>query len=106
MAKIRVYQPTEEHFAEVKRIIDEEELNPTGSDLQNLYRCVLETEEMSLPATYTEEDILIDSIEGMVNASSNKLRNLGPYDVIEIQNKGNNKQILLLADDEYEVITD
>ena len=49
-------------------------------------------------------DILIDSMEVMVNASQSKLRDLGTYDVIEVQNKGKKTQILLLADEEYEII--
>ncbi|ENQ3106892.1 hypothetical protein SAMN04488168_10848 [Bacillus sp. 491mf] len=104
MAKIKVYQPKEEHVDAVKNIIDVEELNPSAIDLQNLYACVLETEDMSLPETYIEEDILIDSVEGMVNASPNKVKNLGTYDVIEVHNKGKKLQILLLADEEYEII--
>ena len=43
---------------------------------------------MALPESYIEEDILIDSIEVMVNASQSKVRDLGAYDVIEVQNKG------------------
>lgn len=62
--------------------------NPSTADLQNLYTCVLDTEDMALPESYIEEDILIDSIEVMVNVSQNKLRDLGTYDVIEVQNKG------------------
>ena len=42
---------------------------------------------MALPESYIEEDILIDSIEVMVNASQSKVRDLGAYDVIEVQNK-------------------
>ncbi|PEA54014.1 hypothetical protein CON64_15555 [Bacillus pseudomycoides] len=104
MAKIKVYQPKEEHVDAVKNLIDVEELNPSATDLQNLYACVLETEDMSLPETYIEEDILIDSVEGMVNASANKVKKLGTYDVIEVHNKGKKLQILLLADEEYELI--
>ncbi len=40
----------------------------------------------------------------MVNASQSKIRDLGAYDVIEVQNKGKKTQILLLADEEYEII--
>ncbi len=32
---------------------------------------------MALPESYIEEDILIDSIEVMVNASQSKIRDLG-----------------------------
>ena len=78
--------------------------NPTAENLQNLYACVLDTEDMALPESYIEEDILIDSIEVMVNASQSKIRDLGAYDVIEVQNKGKKTQILLLADEEYEII--
>ncbi|MBO9129217.1 hypothetical protein [Bacillus sp. 165] len=106
MAKIRVYQPKEEHVEEVKQIIDAEEQNPSTEQIQTLYISVLATEDMEIPDAFTEEDILIDSVEGMVNASSNKIRNLGPYDIIEVINKGKRKQILLLADDEYEIIED
>lgn len=104
MAKIKVYQAKEEHMETVKDIIDVQEENPTAEHLQILYTCVLDTEDMALPESYMEEDILIDSIEVMVNVSQNKLRDLGPYDVIEVQNKGKKTQILLLADEEYEVI--
>lgn len=104
MAKIKVYQPKEENMDAVKNIIDVEEQNPTAADLENLYACVLETEDMSLPDSYIEEDILIDSVEGMVNASAGKVRNLGAYDMIEVHNKGKKIQILLLADEEYEII--
>ncbi len=104
MAKIKVYQVKEEHMETVKDIIDVQEENPTAEHLQILYTCVLDTEDMALPESYIEEDILIDSIEVMVNVSQNKLRDLGTYDVIEVQNKGKKTQILLLADEEYEVI--
>jgi hypothetical protein len=104
MAKIRVFQPKEEHLEEVKQIIDVEELNPSDEHIQKYYVTVLSTDDMDLPSAFTEEDILIDSVEGMVNASGNKVRNLGPYDVIEVINKGKKKQILLLTDDEYEII--
>ncbi|MDR4984330.1 hypothetical protein CN491_01585 [Bacillus cereus] len=104
MAKIKVYQAKEENMEAVKNIIDVEEQNPTAENLQNLYTCVLDTEDMALPESYIEEDILIDSMEVMVNASQNKVRDLGAYDVIEVQNKGKKTQILLLADEEYEII--
>ncbi|MBT2578658.1 hypothetical protein J7E43_14835 [Bacillus sp. ISL-8] len=104
MTKIKVYQVKEENMEAVKNIIDVEEQNPTTENLQNLYACVLDTEDMALPESYVEEDILIDSMEVMVNASQSKLRDLGTYDVIEVQNKGKKTQILLLADEEYEII--
>ncbi|ABS22235.1 conserved hypothetical protein [Bacillus cytotoxicus NVH 391-98] len=106
MAKIKVYQPKEEHMETVKDIIDVQEENPTTEHLHTLYTCVLDTEDMALPESYMEEDILIDSMEVMVNASQNKLRDLGTYDVIEIQNKSKKTQILLLSDEEYEIIED
>ncbi len=71
----------------VKNIIDVEEQNPTAENLQNLYACVLETEDMALPESYIEEDILIDSMEVMVNASQNKLRDLGAYDESKFKTK-------------------
>ncbi|MGH0597425.1 hypothetical protein [Bacillus mycoides] len=104
MTKIKVYQVKEENMEAVKTIIDVEEQNPTAENLQNLYTCVLDTEDMALPESYVEEDILIDSMEVMVNASQSKLRDLGTYDVIEVQNKGKKTHILLLADEEYEII--
>ncbi|WP_242143165.1 MULTISPECIES: hypothetical protein [unclassified Bacillus cereus group] len=106
MAKIKVYQPKEEHMETVKDIIDVQEENPTTEHLHTLYTCVLDTKDMALPESYMEEDILIDSMEVMVNASQNKLRDLGTYDVIEIQNKSKRTQILLLSDEEYEIIED
>ncbi|MEM5620600.1 hypothetical protein AAHB56_00965 [Bacillus thuringiensis] len=104
MAKIKVYQAKEENMEAVKTSLMLRNKNPTAENLQNLYACVLETEDMALPESYIEEDILIDSMEVMVNASQSKVRDLGAYDVIEVQNKGKKTQILLLADEEYEII--
>ena len=49
MTKIKVYQVKEENMEAVKNIIDVEEQNPTAENLQNLYTCVLDTEDMALP---------------------------------------------------------
>ncbi|MFX3625382.1 MAG: hypothetical protein ACE3JP_15470 [Ectobacillus sp.] len=106
MAKIRVHQPKEEHIAKVKHILDVEEQNPNEEFLKQYYVCVFETDEIALPDAYMEEDILLDSVEGMVNASKQKLRDIGAYDVIEVHNKAKKTQILLLEDDEYEIIED
>lgn len=106
MTKIRVYQPIENQLANVKHVIVEEEQNPNDEMLQNLYTCILDTEDMSLPDSYIEEDILIDSIEGIVNASASKLRSLGAFDVIEVKHKGKQTMILLLEEDEYEIISE
>jgi hypothetical protein len=106
MAKIRVYQPKEEHLEAVKEIIDVKEENPTEEMLHSMYVCVLQTDEMTIPSAYMEEYILIDSVEGMLSASNSKLRDLGPYDVIDVTTKEKRLKILLLTDDEYEVISE
>ncbi|WP_379968091.1 hypothetical protein [Ectobacillus sp. sgz5001026] len=106
MTKIRVYQPLEEQLPQVKHAIDVEEQNPNEEMLRIFYTRILETEDMSLPDSYMEEDILIDSIEGIVNASASKLRNLGAYDVIIVENKGKKTTILILEEDEYEIISE
>ncbi|UOY93038.1 hypothetical protein MUG87_02560 [Ectobacillus sp. JY-23] len=106
MAKIRVYQPKEEHFESIKEIIDVQEENPSPELLATMYSCVLETEEMTIPPAYMEEDILIDSVEGMLNASPNKTKHLGAYDVIAVTTKEKRFKILLLEDEEYEIISE
>ncbi|WP_028400521.1 hypothetical protein [Ectobacillus panaciterrae] len=106
MVKIRVYQPKAEHLNDVKEVIDVKEENPTEEMLHSMYTCVLQTDEMAIPSAYMEEDILIDSVEGMLNASNSKIKDLGAYDVIDVITKEKRIKILLLADEEYEIISE
>lgn len=104
MAKVRVYQPQESHLEEVKNYIDIQEENPTTEVLNNWYSVVMDFQENQLPLS--DEELLIGSIESMVNVSQTKLRDFGEYDVIQVENKGKSYKLLMLPDDEYEVIED
>ncbi|GGE60537.1 hypothetical protein [Priestia taiwanensis] len=106
MAKIRVYQAKEEHLETVKDLIEVKEQNPSSSDLNNYYTCVFEMNEVSLFDAGIDEDILLDSVESMVNASQQKLRPLSAYDLINVQNANEKMQILILQDSEYEIIAE
>ncbi|MCP8970745.1 hypothetical protein [Ectobacillus ponti] len=101
---VRVYQPKEEALQEVHRIIEEEGQNPTDELLGAQYTLVFETDEMNVPNAFADEDVLLDSVEAMVNLSQQKLRPLGRYDVIDLSHKGQRRQILMFEDGEYEVI--
>ncbi|GAA3325810.1 hypothetical protein GCM10020331_059180 [Ectobacillus funiculus] len=70
--------------------------NPSKELLDEYYACVFETDEMNLPGAFDDEDILLSSVEAMVNVSSKKLRALGAYDVIDIAQKEKRKTTLTI----------
>ncbi|MGM9986408.1 MAG: hypothetical protein ACI35O_04180 [Bacillaceae bacterium] len=102
MANIKVFQPKNEFSEEVKAYIEVQGEDPTDEVLKKWYQLVLQIEESQFPIT--DEDLLIDSVESMVNISSQKLKPFGVFDVITVKASDKNYRILMLEDEEYEII--
>lgn len=102
MASIKVFQPKAVFTEEVKDYIDVQGENPSTDILKKWYQEVLHIEENQFPLT--DEDLLIDSVEMMVNTTASKIKKFGAYDVIAVKAPDKQYKILILEDEEYEII--
>ncbi|RSK27245.1 hypothetical protein EJF36_10330 [Bacillus sp. HMF5848] len=100
MSAITVYQVKDDSLNKIKQLFKSDE-DFTKEILHTHFAVVLESSEVPV---FADEEILLDSVEAMVNASQNKLHKFGAFDAVLISDKNKNTCILMLEDDEYELV--